>query len=111
MFILWYCDTGGQIVYTALYLCFHLFFTCTVGYLRKITIVYIVTHAVLILMSVLFMCLLGMLIIYIMELQSRLFTSNVENIKLLDGMHEGLLILSKDGSEESRRVMFINNPV
>ena len=57
------------------------------------------------------MCLVGMLSIYVMELQSRLFDSNVENLRLLDGMHEGLLILSKNESEGNRRVMFINNPV
>ena len=57
------------------------------------------------------MCLVGMLSIYVVELQSRLFDSNVENLKLLDGMHEGLLILSKNESEGNRRVMFINNPV
>ena len=75
------------------------------------TVEFIVTNAVLILLSFFFMCLVGMLSIYVMELQSRLFDSNVENLRLLDGMHEGLLILSKNESEGNRRVMFINNPV
>ena len=94
MFVLLYCDTGGQIVYSVLALCIHFFITSTVAYLREPTVTYIVTNAVLILLTFFFMCLVGMLSIYVMELQSRLFTSNVENLKLLDGMHEGLLILS-----------------
>ena len=39
----------------------------------------------------------AMAIIYISNLHTKLTTTNVENVKLLDGMHEGLLILSKKG--------------
>ena len=40
------------------------------------------------------------------ELQTKLKDLNGENIKLLDGMHEGLLILSKS----NKNVMFCNKP-
>ena len=43
---------------------------------------------------------------YISHLHKKLATTNVENVKLLDGMHEGLLILSKEG----RKTMFCNRP-
>ena len=36
----------------------------------------------------------AILLIYIMELQERLEFSNYENVKLLNGMHEGLTIFS-----------------
>ena len=99
MFIMLYCNRGSQIVYSVLALCIHFFITCTVAYLQEPTVSYIVTNAVLILVAGGLMCLVGMLSIYVMELQSRLFTSNVENLKLLDGMHEGLLILSDKNHE------------
>ena len=47
-----------------------------------------------------------MMITYISQLQLRLRTFNLENIKLLDGMHEGLLILST----KNKKVMFCNKP-
>ena len=65
-----YCDAGSQIVFVALALCTHLFITCTVAYLREPTVTYIVINAILILLTFLFMCLAGMLSIYVMELQS-----------------------------------------
>ena len=48
-----------------------------------------------------------MVAIYISKLHNTLKTTNMENAKLLDGMHEGLLILSK----KERRAMFCNSPV
>ena len=53
-----------------------------------------------------FQCALGTLLIYITELHTKLTTTNRENEKLLDGMHEGLLILSK----KDRLTMFCNKP-
>ena len=40
------------------------------------------------------------------KLQTKLSTTNIENAKLLDGMHEGLLILSKN----DQKTMFCNKP-
>ena len=51
--------------------------------------------------------LLSMLILYTQTIQSRIKLSNVQNTRLLDAMHEGLLILSKSSSNES---MFCNWP-
>ena len=47
-----------------------------------------------------------MLILYISELHNRMNILNESNIKLLDGMHEGLLILSKT----TNLSMFCNIP-
>ena len=48
---------------------------------------------------------------YFSQLQQKLKFTNVENIKLLDGMHEGLLILNKPVKHDNpRTVMFCNRP-
>ena len=54
----------------------------------------------------LLICTVAMAIVYTYELQTKLKDLNGENIKLLDGMHEGLLILSKS----NKNVMFCNKP-
>ena len=43
---------------------------------------------------------------YIFQLQSKISLTNVENIRLLDGMHEGVLILSKRTND----IIFCNKP-
>ena len=50
---------------------------------------------------------LAMILIYISSLHLKMYTLNIENMKLLDGMHEGLLILSK---QHQKQVMFCNKP-
>ena len=50
-------------------------------------------------------CIVAIMIIYVTKLHITLKTTNMENAKLLDGMHEGLLILSK----KERRTMFCNS--
>ena len=49
---------------------------------------------------------ISMLLLYISQLHNRINKFSIQNIKLLDGMHEGLLILSK----ASRTPMFCNQP-
>ena len=52
---------------------------------------------------------------YVMSLHEKLEFSNKENVKLLNGMHEGLLILSEKkadaGEREVRSVMFSNRTI
>ena len=56
--------------------------------------------------------LVAMIIIYIQDLHSNLTTVNIENLKLPNGMHEGLLILEKgEKNEETSKVMFCNSSV
>ena len=66
-----------------------------------VEIIMIIIAAVFLFLS---MSLLAILIRYISTLHERMKTYNLANIKLLDGMHEGLLILSK----ASRTPMFCN---
>ena len=66
----------------------------------------------------------AMVITYLLTLHDKLEYTNIENIKLLDGMHEGLLICNKDcnsgGKSQicsfdeqnfERSVIFCNRPV
>ena len=53
--------------------------------------------------------LIAMIIIYISQLHAQLEFSNEENVKLLDGMHEGLLIFNRE-DDEKKKIMFCNSP-
>ena len=46
------------------------------------------------------------LILYVSKLHGRMNVTITENMRLLDGMHEGLLIVSK----EEKGIMFCNRP-
>ena len=48
----------------------------------------------------------GACIVYISQLQTKLVKTSTENIKVLDRMHEGVLIFSK----ETQSVIFCNEP-
>ena len=50
-----------------------------------------------------------MVIVYIQDLHMKLTSVNADNFKLLNGMHEGLLILNKN--EDFSQIMFCNTPV
>ena len=49
---------------------------------------------------------LAVMIMYVSKLHGRMSVTITENMRLLDGMHEGLLILSK----EKQGIMFCNRP-
>ena len=57
--------------------------------------------------------LFSQIILYISTLHNKIKGYNEENIKLLDGMHEGLCILKKTArfaDEEESQVLFCNRP-
>ena len=46
---------------------------------------------------------------YLIMLQQKIEFTNIENLKLLDGMHEGLMIFKNSKKhDETRQVMFCN---
>ena len=49
---------------------------------------------------------IGILVTYIKELHNSLSSANEDNLRLIDGMHEGLLILNNN--EKNPSVMFCN---
>ena len=50
--------------------------------------------------------LLGIGVIYVKELEGSLDSTNKENVKLLDAMHEGVLIVDRS----TKQVLFCNQP-
>ena len=72
---------------------------------------FIVTSIFVIFFFFFALALAGIIIIYISQLHAQLKFSNEENVKLLDGMHEGLLIFNRLSSvEEKKKIMFCNSP-
>ena len=60
---------------------------------------------------ILCMSVFGVLFLYITKLHNQMKDTVAENIKLLDGMHEGLLILRKDPKTlDNKKIMFCNRP-
>lgn len=74
--------------------------------LNKVRVGFIVSNAFLAALYVVVTCLVAAVIFYISKLHLKLASINIENVKLLDGMHEGLLIISK----RDRQTMFCNFP-
>lgn len=67
---------------------FCLGFACVIGYLISVT-------------------LFGMVVVHVSQVHEKLHVSNEENMKLLNGMHEGVLILTKN-PDEPATAMFCN---
>jgi len=60
---------------------------------------------------ILLMSVFGVLFLYITKLHNQMKDTVAENMKLLDGMHEGLLILHKDPkTPDKNKIMFCNRP-
>ena len=77
--------------------------------MQPVTVGLICMSVMIITMFFLATTLLGMIIIYISQLHAQLEFSNEENVKLLDGMHEGLLIFNRE-DDEKKQIMFCNSP-
>ena len=75
-------------------------FVHSVAYSPDITVSYILYATWVILFYFFALSLFSMVIVYIQDLHMTLTSVNAENFKLLNGMHEGLLILNKN--EDSR---------
>ena len=71
---------------------------------KDVTFLMYATYFLIAIGFFLLICFLAMGLIYVSKLHLKLKGYNVENIKLLDGMHEGLLILQKS----NKGVMFSN---
>ena len=120
IFVTFYCDTHRHIFALCLALAYVIFVPPVLLYLRSVTISFIFINILTILVLFVATTLCGMVIIYITQLHAQLEFSNKENVKLLDGMHEGLLIFNTgDSSDHTRskfaqaakkKIMFCNSP-
>ena len=73
---------------------------------NRTAIAVLLSHLFYSLVYSVFCMLLSATLIYVSKLHYKLETVNIENVKLLDGMHEGLLIISK----KEMSTMFCNKP-
>lgn len=107
-------DSRGHLAAVTILQVYQLFFVYHVVYLQPMTTMALVQEvfATVIFIAGALACALAF--VYVIELHARLEFTNVENSRLLDGMHEGLCILQKDaqtGNVEASqpcRVLFCN---
>ena len=106
--LVWYCDSGAQLITNVFCVNLNLFIVQFL-YGQEITVFMLLGKIAVVMQYYLAVNAFALLITYIQDIHRRLTSTNEDNIKLLNGMHEGLLILSKN--EQSPRVMFCNTPV
>ena len=105
-FLTTYTDSGKQIIFVTFSLAWHVFFVENNVYNRTLEYTDLGFNLALVLANFIFMTSIGMMIVHIAKIHSFLVLTNLDNKKLLNGMHEGVLILTK--AEKS--VMLSNKP-
>lgn len=110
IFIFVYCDEGKQIITITLTLAWHLYFGLLVAYVKPFTVGIFVFYLAYIFAFITLVTLVGMIITHISTVNEKLHFTNQENVKLLNGMHEGLLILGSKSNEQEdiNSIMFCN---
>ena len=103
----YYTDDGKQIIMLTLSFAQNIIFGRAIVYRIDAELYQIVAFlvSVLLVMFCVF-TVFGMLFVHISKVHTNLFISNQGNIKLLNEMHEGVLILEEDGN----KVMLSNKP-
>ena len=109
-FVSFYTDSGYQIIVISLTCAYCLYFGLSVAYDRPMTsgtfLVYLMVTFCVVLMCVT----LGIILKYVIEVRHKLRTANVSHVKLLHGMHEGLLIVDQESDLNSKPWLFFNRP-
>ena len=97
---------------TSVTLTFHLFFSLPVVYKWEPTGEFLTSSLLTCIGFLVFQTVMGMLFVHVSGVHEQLHFANEENVKLLNGMHEGLIILSKQPSVEVSQstLMFHNKP-
>ena len=107
IFIANYCGSVWTIYTLMILTSFEMSFGFYVGYDRLFGMKEIIMTILFAIMTFLIMATFGVAIELVSELYLRLDFTNAENIKILNGMHEGVLILSKPIlSNDKRNHMF-----
>lgn len=104
LFLGFYCDSGYQLVFHTLSLAIQIFGVRLYAYEADDGYLDIGRNVLLILLLFVGQASSAILTKYIVDLNQKRTNSMLANIKLLDGMHEGLLILSKS----TLSTMFMN---
>lgn len=106
MFVILTTDRPSQLVYHAFSHLMFRFVLMPVIYKQEVTVTSIGMGLFSVTAIFIVNSMLSLAMLYISQMHSRMKSTNIENAKLLDGMHEGLLIVS----QSSNKPMFCNNP-
>ena len=90
-----YCDSGWQIICLSSALAFQFAFDF-LAYNREVTVVAVLICIAVLIMFTVAVTTVSMVFLHISDVHEKLHFSNEENMKLLNGMHEGILILSNN---------------
>ena len=93
-FLTFYCDRPDHLVFAAVHLAVEIFFGCHYAYMHQVLTIGVFTMDIIMIVTY-FVCtaFAGMVLIYLEDLRTTVNETNEENVKLLNGMHEGLLVL------------------
>lgn len=95
-FLAFYTDRGVQLVLHISTMALINFFVIGYGYKKGLGVVDVIGHA-LVLICYFFLCsCISIVIAYISELHSKMANGISQNLRLLNGMHEGLLIIADE---------------
>ena len=111
VFFIYYCDQGLQILYLALVYGVVVFVMEPIFYKGSLMNESILSKSVYQLVLWMLMSVIGVIYLYVTKLHMQMKDTVAENMKLLDGMHEGLLILHKNPkTPDNQKIMFCNRP-
>lgn len=99
IFFAYFICSGVQVVCTAVSFAIWLFAVKPIIYLEFVTFETVVVDAYTLLAFVGAQFVLGLFVVYILQLDSHQRSANTENFKLLNSMHEGLILLSKEDGD------------
>ena len=106
LFFFYYTDHAGQVLFLSFMHCSLIFVGGTLVYEKTITIEVVFNELSYILLVLIGMLNSATLFVYISSLHEKTQCTIRQNAKLLNGMHEGLLILSK----LDKSILFVNKP-
>ena len=95
-FIAFYCDRLDHLIFATVHLTVEIFLGCHYAYMHQDLTVGVLIKDILMILAY-FVCtsVFGMAFIYTDDLRNTVIDTNKENVKLLNGMHEGLVVLQK----------------
>ena len=96
IFICYYTDSGYQIIFGTVCLAIELFVVLPVFHLTPTHWINLVANIFLVSGYFFVAVIFGMFSTFISQMYVHLFASNMQHIKLLNGMHEGVLIIDKN---------------
>ena len=108
MILCYYTDSGMQILSNLVAMNVMFFVPHTLVYGNSFTMIRVMEAIYLSLLYLFLTSLIAIIIRQISQLHMKLRTQNEQNARLLNGMHEGLIIVSK---KKDQKVLYSNRPI